>query len=91
MAWGRAYKKWGMLLDWNWMGRVRYHMTHKFNYFLSSCKLFTYYAAQAFDAKEEQFIDSGLPRDDIFFVDSATMDAKRLDILSKMKLDPEYN
>ena len=88
---GGAYKKWGMLLDWNWMGRVRYHMTHKFNYFLSSCKLFTHYAAQAFDAKEEQFIDSGLPRDDMFFVDSATMDGNRLDILSKMKLDPNYN
>ena len=27
------------------------------------------------------------PRDDMFFVDSATMDAKRLDILSNMKLE----
>lgn len=88
---GGAYKKWGMLLDWNWMGRIRYHMTHKFNYFLSSCKLFTYYAAQAFDVQEKQFIDSGLPRNDIFFADSAIMDIKRLDILSKIKLEPNYN
>ena len=88
---GGAYKKWGMLLDWNWMGRIRYHMTHKFNYFLSSCKLYTYYAAQAFDVQEKQFIDSGLPRNDILLADSTIMDIKRLDILSKIKLESNYN
>ena len=88
---GGAYKKWGMLLDWNWMGRIRYHMTHKFNYFLSSCKLYTYYAAQSFDVQEKQFIDSGLPRNDILLADSTIMDIKRLDILSKIKLESNYN
>ena len=88
---GGAYKKWGMLLDWNWMGRIRYHMTHKFNYFLSSCKLYTYYAAQAFDEQEKQFIDSGLPRNDILLADSTIMDIKRLDILSKIKLESNNN
>lgn len=88
---GGAYKKWGMLLDWNWMGRIRYHMTHKFNYFLSSCKLYTYYAAQAFDVQEKQFIDSGLPRNDILLADRTIMDIKRLDILSKIKLESNYN
>lgn len=85
---GGAYKKWGMLLDWNWMGHVRYHMTHKFNYFLSSCQSYSYYSIEAFNANEEQFLSSGLPRNDIFFKDISFKWTKRLDILSKMKLDP---
>lgn len=87
---GGAYKKWGMLLNWNWMGRLRYYLTHKFTYFLSSCRLYTQYASQAFSVDESQFIDSGLPRNDMFFMDESSLQTKRLNILSKLNLDPAF-
>lgn len=86
---GGAYKKWGFLVDWSWIGKIRYFLTHKFTYYLSSCEAFTRYATLAFNAEISQFINSGLPRNDLFF-DEKKVKLSTFEILNKLDLDSEF-
>lgn len=86
---GGAYKKWGFLVDWSWIGKIRYFLTHKFTYYLSSCEAFTRYATLAFNAEISQFINSGLPRNDLFF-DEKMVKLRTFEILNKLDLDSEF-
>ncbi len=59
------------------------------DYFLSGCKRYTQVSAESWNVDKKKFIQTGCPRNDLFFAEYT--DEKRQMLLSKMNLDPEYS
>ena len=66
---GGAYKKVGISLLNTKIEKLRYKQKHEATYYISSSKMFTNVSVESFGNQHSDYLNIGMPRNDIFFSD----------------------